>query len=458
MEVLWADIVQTETLECADGPFTWQCVSLARALQIMVTESSGLRDALRAVWHQQPCTSDAPYHLVIYADEVVPGNVLRLDNKRKVFCVYVTIREVGPSYLKHESMWVPVAAIRSAKTKEVKGGVSACMRVLFRRWFLSDKLAEQGVVLDLDIPGSRYATFYFAVGNVVADGDAYRAIWSAKGASGKLPCLLCKNVLSDHVVSDYLVHFSCPHVERFDAASSSDIWEKVDKLHERVAAVSKKDFENLQMLYGITYAPTGLLWDKELRPFVKPVECITFDAMHTLVSNGIVQNETGLLTAALKSIGIKWEALRSFVDADWRVCRALGSVSTLRGCFGKPREQAFQSGGVFKSGASEMLLLFPVLLHFVHTVVAPSGQLKNETASYAALGPVLSLVREGKEGARVADALAKALREHAEAFGMAYPDAGFKPKNHYVYHVAQHLRRDPMILDAFVWGSANTAC
>jgi hypothetical protein len=233
---------------------------------------------------------------------------------------------------------------------------------------------------------------YFVSGNIVADGDAYRAIWSVKGASGKLPCILCKNVLNDKVESDYLVHISCPHVERFDAASSEDIWEKADTLVRHAAVASRKDFEQLQMVFGITYNPEGLLLDKELRMYVRPAECITFDAMHCLVSNGIVQNETSLLIVALQGIGIKWDTLRTFTDADWHFCRALGSASLLKGCFAKPRQQAFLSGGVFKAAASEMLLVFPVLLHFLHTVV-PHGLLKEQIASYTTLGLVLALVR-----------------------------------------------------------------
>ena len=245
VDVLWQEIGQAESLALIDGEFTWQCVSFAKVLQLMVKESSGLRGSLRTLWEQKPCTSDMPYHLVIYADEVVPGNVLRLDNKRKVFCVYVSIREVGPLYLKNEFMWLPIAVIRSAITKDVNGGISACMKVLFRRLFLLDKLQEDGVLLNLEVPCSRYVSLYFALGNVVADGDAYRATWSAKGASGKLPCILCKNV-KEPVQSDYLVHRSCPHVERFDSASSSDIWEKADKLHEQASVPAKKMSNNFK--------------------------------------------------------------------------------------------------------------------------------------------------------------------------------------------------------------------
>ena len=42
------------------------------------------------------------------------------------------------------------------------------------------------------------------------------------------------------------------------------------------------------------------------------------------------------------------------------------------------------------------------------------------------------------------------IQEHGDAFGTAYPDAVCKPKNHFLDHVAEHLERDGIILDAFV--------
>ena len=57
-------------------------------------------------------------HLAVYADDAVPGNVLRLDNKRKVFCVYVTSKELGPDLVNHADMWLPLAVIRATKHRK----------------------------------------------------------------------------------------------------------------------------------------------------------------------------------------------------------------------------------------------------------------------------------------------------------------------------------------------------
>ena len=102
-------------------------------------------------------------------------------------CIYTAIRELGPRYLKHEVCWVPIGVLRSTVMKKVPGGFSTCLRMLLRQWMLEYRILDNGVVLDLGLLDLRYAVFHFKLGNILADGDAYRAAWSAKGASGNVP-------------------------------------------------------------------------------------------------------------------------------------------------------------------------------------------------------------------------------------------------------------------------------
>lgn len=96
-----------------------------------------------------------------------------------------------------------------------------------------------------------------------------------------------------------------------------------------------------------------------------------------------------------------------------------------------------------------MLLTYPVLMHFLDKVVRPRGILPDHISSFEALGSVLDLVRRGKAGEDVHAELASAVRLHALRCAQAYSSDDFKPKNHYVHHIADHLLRDGQILDAF---------
>ena len=85
-----------------------------------------------------------------------------------------------------------MAVLRSSLVKEDTGGFSVATQTLLSEMFLQDDLGESGVCLDLGVAGGGYATLYFAFGNLIADADAHRAMWSVKGAGGKLPCPCCK--------------------------------------------------------------------------------------------------------------------------------------------------------------------------------------------------------------------------------------------------------------------------
>ena len=95
-----------------------------------------------------------------------------------------------------------------------------------------------------------------------------------------------------------------------------------------------------------------------------------------------------------------------------------------------PARKLGRVGGTFKSGASEMLLTYPVLMRFLDKVVRPRGILPDHIASFEALGSVLDLVRRGKAGEDVHAELASAVRLHALRCTEAYSSDDFKPKSH----------------------------
>ena len=147
------------------------------------------RSAVLKVWQLGFGRPHAPANLVIYAGEATPGNVLRLDNRRKVLAVYVTLREFGPVLVKHADMWLPLAILRSSQIKDILGGTSFCMRTLLRRIFITDKVTSEGVLLDLQLPQPRFVRLQLVLGNFIGGGDAQRATWNAKGASGNFAML-----------------------------------------------------------------------------------------------------------------------------------------------------------------------------------------------------------------------------------------------------------------------------
>ena len=68
-----------------------------------------------------------------------------------------------------------------------------------------------------------------------------------------------------------------------------------------------------------------------------------------------------------------------------------------------------------------MLVALPIMLHFLHTIVAPQGLLADAIASFTALGDLVHLMCLGKSGATDEHAFAAAIERHARAFLEAYP-------------------------------------
>ena len=163
----WLPLVQTtgvvEELPLEDGgAFQWECVSFGQALKHMAQESDTFRQLLAECWALHPCSETQKWSLLLYGDEVVPGNALRPDNHRKMTCFYMAILE--------------------QKLQSGCAGACRLFKVILRRLFLQEALGTDGITLDLKVAGGSYARLLFSLGNVIADADAHRVFWSWKGA------------------------------------------------------------------------------------------------------------------------------------------------------------------------------------------------------------------------------------------------------------------------------------
>jgi hypothetical protein len=310
---------------------------------------------------------------------------------------------------------------------------------------VSEELSTKGICLDIGAEGGGHAQLFFRLSNVVADADGHRALWSLSGSAGKLPCPLCLNLVNDDVPGT--VHMRCPDVARFQLARDTDWRHKADRL-TAASAGTKKHLNDLQTAMGLRFAPTGVLWDIALRPLVSPTCCFTYDGMHILLSNGLCQTEVDLILQRAVLEGLEMNSVETYLKLPWSFCQAYGQHATLLGCVSPARLRSFKREGALKCGASEMLMLLPVLCFFFRTIVAKSGKLLPEIECLESLRTVVELYREGKDGQDVADLLAQAAEKHGNLFLAVYEQEP-KPKAHFVHHLAMHLRRDGCIIDCF---------
>ena len=391
-----------------------------------------------------------PLNIVLYCDEITPGNILRPENKRRFDAFYFSFREFGAELLCRAEMWLPLAILRSGVIRTVRGGLSNCVRLLLRTFFVEGTFASTGVPLATEEP----VLLFGRLGNLLADEAALKACWNSKGASGLKPCFVCKNVVmrnSDLIQGQhYLVETTCSDFNRFDISSDDDVWAAYDNLRRQHGTGTKARFEQLEMACGFGFDPDAMLGDMELRRHVLPASCTTYDWLHVYIASGIVNVELAVFfRRARESLGIKFEHVVQFAQASWtwpRVFRRHGKV--VQDMFSETREKACKD--TMKCGASEILGAYPLLRFFVQTIIAPTRKLDMEVKSLLSLFRCLDLLVRAKQKVPRPDALLAAIQAHSKDYQAAYKeDTDLKPKHHFAFHVPSQLARDGVLLDTF---------
>ena len=443
-------VLQSDALPLAGGrEFEWWHASPQKLLQLFYDESPAFKSMVDAALQRVPNSVMRPWHVVLYGDEITPGNPLRPDNRRKLHCFYFAFQELGQQVLCHSEAWLPVACLRSSVAKGVMGKYSCAMRLLLRRFFCGPEgMSTGGVLL-----GPRLV--FAELGNILGDEAALKATWATKGASSFLPCPLCKNVvqhgLAEASTGGYLQNITCSDFGLLDLAQPGDLWHKHDRLEALCAtSSSRKELAEREKSSGVNYCPNGVLSDRELRQFVVPERVHTYDNMHNLLSNGAASWEVCLLLEHLREVGVDRGAMQSFVDAAWRwpVDKAAKGAS-LRDAFSEHRIAA---DGHYKANASELLQLLPLVRHMLLTIVLPAGRLQPQIRSFVALCRVVDMTQSAKfQSGVTSEALLGAMQSHMALFKEAYGPSYIKPKHHYELHIPAQVRRDRgLLLDTFV--------
>ena len=438
-------------LDGGGAPFEWTLAQVDKLLNHMCRESTSYRERFAEAVSS---ARGAPLKLVLYADEITPGDALALRHDRKFWIFFFSFIEFGVAHLHNEELWLPLGALRTkVVSNRVDGGISCVVRLLLREMFFGpSRLASSGAPVAL--ANGTSVMVRARVGKLIADMDAHKGILCLRGANGWRPCLKCKNVVMKSASVDgdggYFVDICCHEFARFDAHLDDDVWKLWDDLAAAKATaglpghLSKGDFEILDKASGFNYHPNGLLDDKELRAIVKP-SAMSYDSMHNLWSNGIVGWEVFGFTKACKSkANINFPDFHKFTRR-WQFPR--GSIGTTTHNMFSPGHQTACKKS-FKAGASELTSLIQIVVAFAEENVVGIESLEREVASLRACGLLASAFMDVKRG-RVAsrnDFVASAevhLDLHKQAYGVRY----VKPKHHYVLHNAD---QEPKELDCFV--------
>ena len=102
----------------------------------------GFASYLNQCREQRPCSPTSPYDIVLYCDEVSPGNQLKPSNDRKLQVIYWSLKQLGGMALSKEDSWFVLAVVRSVDVQRMADGMAQVMKHMFALF-----LGERGQTL-----------------------------------------------------------------------------------------------------------------------------------------------------------------------------------------------------------------------------------------------------------------------------------------------------------------------
>ena len=282
----------------------WEYCSPAAYLWYIASLSSQFGEIMSA------CTPDQNATIVVYLDELVPGNPFRPEQSRRTQAVYFCILQWPQWLIARTTMWPVLCLLRSCFLYELPGGIGGffsctCLRLLFGEGRGSLK---GGVILQWN---ERSLALSINYGGTIADEKALKEIHDYKGAQGTIPCMDCKGLVNS--VDDEVIPRGCRGLHSTSIVgnrrhTNESIWAMADDL----AAMSATNRKLHEQIWGLKYNPHGILFQKNMRHIHRPIEHYCRDWMHTLVSGGVSNRHTGLLLHHLESLGVKTELVKTY--------------------------------------------------------------------------------------------------------------------------------------------------
>jgi len=393
-----------------------------------------------------PPTPEAPWKLIMYSDEVVPGNALSHDNKRKVWVIYFSWIELGAEMLSREDAWICVFVARSSEVAKVSAGMGQVFGSVLKRFFGDGghDMSTAGIVLPCS--GGEPKRLWCKLGMILQDGGAHKSVWHCKGDAGTKLCMLCKNLYSEasELVDedgDDLLTCTLVHEAELDFATDADIKGAVRRLAAHATTDPAAIFALRQQAVGFRHEPDSLLLDPELADVVHPASQFCHDWMHAVLVHGVFNTMVYLLLEALVKAGVRdiWDQMHAYVGF-WTWPNRVTS-STLHDVFQKRRQSSSRKAKNFKCTASEGLSVYPIMAYFLQVVVLPAGRAETQCKAFLALADVLDLLSMVPLGLVSPFMLRQAVKSLLELCLAAGWRLFLHPKFHWLVHLPRHLEQ-----------------
>ena len=409
-------------------------------LYYMISECGKLEAFIRQILVKNPCSPDNPWGIIVYNDEIAPGNQLLHHNSRKTQAFYYSFIEFGAEALYSELLWFTLTVARSDEVSEIGG------------W--SFGTFATSVMLSFDVWGTEgficgTIIIWARIKLIVCDEAALKATLDVKGAGGNLPCFKCANILSRKAFakSDKRSMYSITEMDprNFDLHDNESIRANAEHLRDVAPPVSKVGkFKELQVSLGLNYNPHGLILRLTHFDIIKGA---CYDPQHVYLVNGIWNSEVGQLLRLLhKTLGIRLTDIASFFHSfNWPKESNTGKKIFDDRSQSSVTEKTEKKHPSFSCSASDALGSFAVIQEFLSLQVSGEARRRGDNkllaacASFFALSSVIVLATMIPRGGVTSEKLMAAITRHMTLHKAAYGDEHWVPKFHYAFHLPGQL-------------------
>ena len=395
--------------------------------------------------------------LILYGDELTPGNPLRADGGRCAFNFYYSFANFPRWLLHRKDGWLCLGSLRTSMIGNIKGGVGALVARLLKLLFVDGCANFRKGFMFIHDGQPEMCTASFK--GFLADEKGLKEFYDIKGQGGTKPCISCKNVVNFIHKRDrggrprgaYTVGLDVVDRALLHPHSNASIFAMADRLEaaHQDDSVTSAAFDEMEKLYGVNYRPASILFDGELRDVVRPVDNYIRDWQHTLVSSGVASTEIAVCLTVLqkdrtcKAHGITLAAVEEY-----------SKHFVLPSCRGKINENWFRSKFLttdhVKHFSSDVLAMIPILESFLVQVIRPLGVMLDNVKSMTLLSEIMSFLQLTMDiSPSDYEYLRKLVDEHHVIFQKIYAQ-NIKVKFHHLLHLPEDLRRVGSVVSCFV--------
>ena len=251
-----------------------------------------------------------PMTIILYVDEVSPGNPLRPRSDRKFQAIYWFVLEWPTWLIPRTAIWPVFGIFKSCHIDKVPGGMSGLWCRVLDIFFGSARQHNFNVGVKIKSHGGRLLTYLGRYGGTLADEKALKELHDYKGAAGTIPCMDCPTLMNTRNHELLPPGAVGVHTTKLPAERHSDgsVWAIADMLKGLIAA--GRSVKAPEQHHGLKHNPHGLLFREDMRAVHRPTLHYLRDWMHVAVGGGAANVELGLLFSELRARNVPLALLR----------------------------------------------------------------------------------------------------------------------------------------------------